>query len=177
VRGGPQERRRRGGTENVPGIIGLGKAAELAAAHLGEESTRVRSLRDRLESGIIAAVGHCVVLGDSDHRLANTANIAFAHLDGEAILHHLTAAGVAASLGSACASGSMEPSHVLRAMQVAPQWLRGAIRFSLSRDTTLEEIERVLELIPPVIARVRASTPSWQAQFSTTNPPNMEPAL
>lgn len=192
VRGGPQERRRRGGTENVPGIVGLGKAAELAAAHLRDEATRVRGLRNSLENGIIAAVGHCVVLGDGDHRLPNTASVAFAHLDGEAILHHLTAAGVAASLGSACASGSMEPSHVLRAMQVAPQWLRGAIRFSLSRDTTSEEIGRVLEVIPSIVARVRASSPSWQAQIASddpagtnpsianppsTNPPSMEPAL
>lgn len=177
VRGGPQERRRRGGTENVPGIVGLGKAAELAAAHLDDEASRVRDLRDELEHGIVAAVGDCAVLGDRDQRLPNTANLAFAHLDGEAILHHLAQAGIAASLGSACASGSMEPSHVLRAMQVAPQLLRGAIRFSLSRDTTAAQIERVLQAIPDIVARVRASSPSWQAHVSATKPSTMEPAL
>lgn len=161
VRGGPQERRRRGGTENTTGIVGLGKAAELAAIHLADEQGRVRALRDQLEQGIIQSVGHCRVLGDPDQRLPNTANIAFAHLEGEAILHRLNQAGIAASLGSACASGSMEPSHVLRAMAVPAELLRGAIRFSLSRDTTRDDIASVLEALPDIVARLRETSPSW----------------
>lgn len=175
IRGGPQERRRRGGTENVPGLVGLGKAAELALTRLDGEAARVGALRDRLERAILDQVGHCAVIGDADNRLPNTANIAFAHLDGEAILHHLTQAGIAASLGSACASGSMEPSHVLRAMNVPAELLRGAIRFSLSRDNTETDIDRVIETLPAIIDRVRASSPSWQAR-SARPAATMEPA-
>ncbi len=163
VRGGPQERRRRGGTENVPAIVGLGKAAELAAARIDEEQTRIRALRDRLERGILQ-IGHCFALGDTENRLPNTCNIAFEHLEGEAILHHLNRAGIAASLGSACASGSMEPSHVLRAMDVPLAALRGAIRFSLSRDTGIDDVVTVLNVLPEIIARLRASSPSWQTR-------------
>jgi len=159
IRGGPQERRRRGGTENVPAIVGLGKAAELALALMQDEQTRVRALRDRLERGILS-VGGCMVLGDAENRLPNTSNIAFEHLEGEAILHHLNRAGIAASLGSACASGSMEPSHVLRAMNVPPTALRGAIRFSLSRHNTIDDVVSVLNLLPDIIARLRALSPT-----------------
>ncbi len=161
VRGGPQERRRRGGTENAPGIIGLGKAAELAGQHLGDEAGRVRDLRDRLEQGIIQSIGRCAVLGDLEQRLPNTSNIAFQHLDGEPIVMRLNQAGVAASLGSACASGSMEPSHVLRAMNVPADLLRGAVRFSLSRDTTDDHITRVLAVLPDIIGRLRETSPAW----------------
>jgi cysteine desulfurase len=171
LRGGPQERRRRGGTENVPGIIGLGKAAELALAHVQDEQTDVRALRDRLERGILQ-IGHCSVLGDVENRLPNTLNIAFEHLEGEAIIHHLNRAGIAASLGSACASGSMEPSHVLRAMNVPANMLRGAIRFSLSRDNTIDEVVRVLNVLPDIIARLRESSPSWQQRVSMTPNPS-----
>lgn len=159
--GGPQERRRRAGTENVPGIVGLGKAAGLAAQRLEQERTEIAALRDRLELGILK-LDHCAVLGDVKSRLPNTSNIAFEHLEGEAIIHHLNRAGIAASLGSACASGSMEPSHVLRAMQVPSAALRGAIRFSLSRETTADEIEHVLQVLPDILARLRALSPSWQ---------------
>ena len=161
IRGGPQERRRRGGTENVPGIVGLGKAAELASMHMQDEPTRIGALRDRLERGILQ-IGDCLALGDTANRLPNTCNIAFEHLEGEAIIHHLNRAGIAASLGSACASGSMEPSHVLRAMKVPMTALRGAIRFSLSRDNTIDDVVCVLNLLPEIIARLRASSPSWQ---------------
>ncbi|WP_316166080.1 MULTISPECIES: cysteine desulfurase NifS [unclassified Bradyrhizobium] len=161
LRGGPQERRRRGGTENVPGIIGLGKAAELAAKHLTDEQGRVRALRDRLEQGILQSVGHCVVLGDLAARLPNTSNIAFRHLEGEPIVMRLNQAGIAASLGSACASGSMEPSHVLRVMNVPPDLLRGAVRFSLSRDTTDDDIDRVLQILPDIVGRLRETSPAW----------------
>lgn len=176
VRGGPQERRRRGGTENVPGIVGLGKAAELALAHMEDEQTRVRALRDRLERGILQ-IGDCSVLGDVENRLPNTSNIAFEHLEGEAIIHHLNRAGIAASLGSACASGSMEPSHVLRAMYVPMTALRGAIRFSLSRDNTIDDVVCVLNLLPEIIAKVRALSPSWQERAHVTANPSRSTEL
>ena len=166
--GGPQERRRRAGTENVPGIVGLGKAAALAAEHFNREPAQVALLRDRLEQGVLA-LGQCMVLGDTRSRLPNTANIAFEHLEGEAIIHHLNRAGIAASLGSACASGSMEPSHVLRAMNVPPAALRGAIRFSLSRETTADEIDHVLQVLPDIIAKLRALSSSWQERASDTS--------
>lgn len=152
--GGAQERRRRGGTENVPGIVGLGKAAELAAERLDEACVRVAALRDRLERSILQN-GRCTVLGDPSNRLPNTTNIAFEGLDGEAILHYLNRAGIAASVGSACSSGAMEPSHVLRAMQVPANSLHGAIRFSLSHETTSEEIDQVVRALSDILARLR----------------------
>lgn len=164
ISGGPQERRRRGGTENVPGIVGLGKAAELAVASLDEERVRVGGLRDRLEEGVLR-LGQCVVLGDIRNRLPNTTNIAFAHLEGEAIVHRLNRAGIAASLGSACSSGSMEPSHVLRAMNVAPECLRGAVRFSLSRDTTIDEIDRSVSALSDIVTDLRAMSQEHAAPF------------
>lgn len=152
--GGAQERRRRGGTENVPGIVGLGKAAELAAERLDRERVRVAALRDHLEQSILQN-GHCKVLGDHCNRLPNTTNIAFEGLEGEAIVHHLNRAGIAASLGSACSSGAMEPSHVLRAMHVPASSLRGAVRFSLSHETTTEEIDQVVRALSDILARLR----------------------
>lgn len=152
--GGAQERRRRGGTENVPGLVGLGKAAELATERLDEACVRVAALRDRLERSILQ-IGRCTVLGDSSNRLPNTTNIAFDGLDGEAILHHLNRAGIAASVGSACSSGAMEPSHVLRAMQVPANSLHGAIRFSLSHETTDDEINQVARALSDILARLR----------------------
>jgi cysteine desulfurase len=171
VVGGPQERRRRAGTENTPGIVGLGAAAELAAAQFAQDRTQVAALRDRLEQGVLR-LGHCAVLGDLRSRLPNTSNIAFEQLEGEAIIHHLNRAGIAASLGSACASGSMEPSHVLRAMNVPSSALRGAIRFSLSRETTADEIDHVLQALPDIIAKLRALSPSWQER-ATSRPTEM----
>ena len=172
IRGGPQERKRRGGTENVPAIVGLGKAAALALARLEEERTRVRALRDRLEQGIREEIGHCLVIGDGDNRLPNTSNIAFQYIEGEAIVDRLNRHGIAASLGSACASGSMEPSHVLRAMNVPMTALRGAIRFSLSRDNAEEDVGRVLQILPDIIVKLRELSPSWLERASVlTNPP------
>ncbi|MDD1521657.1 MULTISPECIES: cysteine desulfurase NifS [Bradyrhizobium] len=153
--GGSQERGRRGGTENVPAIVGLGKAAGLAAERLEPERVRIGALRDRLERGVLRN-GECVVLGDVSNRLANTANIAFDHLEGEAIAHHLDRAGIAVSLGSACNSGSMKPSHVLCAMQV-PTWrMHGAVRFSLSRETSLAEVDEAVCAVSDIVARMRA---------------------
>ncbi|MEY9104807.1 cysteine desulfurase [Bradyrhizobium yuanmingense] len=153
--GGSQERGRRGGTENVPGIVGLGKAADLAAERLEPDRVRIGALRDRLEHGILRN-GECVVLGDISNRLMNTANIAFDHLEGEAIAHHLDRAGIAVSLGSACAAGSMQSSHVLTAMRV-PRWrMRGAVRFSLSRETSFAEVDEVVCAVSDIVARMRA---------------------
>ena len=173
LRGGPQERKRRGGTENVPGIVGLVKAAECAMATLSADAARIRELRDRLESGLIERIGDCLVLGDVESRLPNTSNLAFVGLEGEAILHHLSRAGVAASLGSACSSGSMQPSHVLLAMQVPAVALRGAIRFSLSRETSADEIEHVLRIAPEIVARLRTASPTGEQNRGAS--PMIEP--
>lgn len=162
LRGGHQERGRRAGTENTASIIGLGKAAELAVQHMALENTRVKALRDRLEEGILATVSNCFVTGDPDNRLPNTASIAFEYIEGEAILLLLNKAGIAASSGSACTSGSLEPSHVMRAMGIPYTAAHGTIRFSLSRYTTPEEIERVIKEVPPIVARLRKLSPYWQ---------------
>ncbi|WP_234053807.1 MULTISPECIES: cysteine desulfurase NifS [unclassified Xanthobacter] len=162
IRGGHQERGRRGGTENVPGIIGLGAAAELALAHLEEESTRVKALRDRLEQGVLQQIPHTLLNGEPGNRLPNTANIAFEYLDGEAVLTHLNRAGIATSTGSACTSGSTEPSHVLRAMDLPATALHGAIRFSLSRENSGEDVDRVLEVLPDIITKLRDMSPAWK---------------
>lgn len=165
IRGGHQERGRRGGTENTPAIIGLGAAAARASASLAGQSN-VAEMRDHLERGIVETIGGCAVLGDRANRLANTSSIAFDYLDAEAILLNLDRAGIAAASGAACSSGSMEPSHVLRAMGVAPSSLHGAIRFSLSRETTSEQIAGVLAVMPGIIARLRADSPLWREQVS-----------
>ena len=157
VIGGPQETGRRGGTENVPGIVGMGKAAELAAMHLGEIA-RVAALRDRLE-GEILRIPHSAVNGDRAHRLPNTTNIGFERLEAEAILLLLSEQGVCASAGAACSSGSLEPSHVLRAMGIDERVAHGAIRFSLSRWTTNAEVDRALAVLPGIIERLRAVLP------------------
>ena len=162
IRGGHQERGRRAGTENVPGVIGLGKAAELALTHMQDEQTRVKALRDRLEKGLLQQIGSCFVTGDASNRLPNTANIAFEFIEGEGILLLLNKAGIAASSGSACTSGSLEPSHVLRAMNVPYTAAHGAIRFSFSRYNTDEDVDQVLEAVPPIIAKLRALSPFWQ---------------
>jgi cysteine desulfurase len=156
--GGPQERGRRGGTENVPGIVGMGKAAELAKRHL-PDMQRVTNLRDRLERGILKSIADTSVNGDVEHRLPNTSNISFAQLEAEAILLLLSERDLSASAGAACSSGSLEPSHVLKAMKIEPRLAHGAIRFSLSRMTTEEEISRSLEILQAVIARLRKVMP------------------
>ncbi|MGJ0454118.1 MAG: cysteine desulfurase NifS [Methylocystis sp.] len=155
LRGGHQERARRGGTENTPGIVGLGAAAELARLRLQEDAAHIAALRDRLECGVTQRIGQCQISGDVDNRLVNTSNIAFSDIEGEAILTHLDRAGIAASTGSACTAGSTEPSHVLRAMNVPEEALHGAIRFSLSRENSIEEIDDVLETLPGIVAKLR----------------------
>ncbi len=158
IRGGRQERARRAGTENTPGIIGLGVAAELAKAGLPEQETRVRGLRDRLERALLGIDG-TRLLGDPEYRVPNTTNVAFECLESEALLTHLNRAGIAASSGSACASGSIEPSHVLRAMRVPHTAVHGAIRFSLSRYTSDADVDRVLDVLPGILTRLREQSP------------------
>ncbi len=156
--GGHQERGRRGGTENVAGIVALGKAAELAQEHLANISWE-QSLRDKLEQGILNVIPNTVVNGDRNNRLPNTTNIGFKYIEGEAILLSLDQFDICASSGSACTSGSLEPSHVLRALGLPYSVLHGSIRFSLSRCTTEAEIDRVLEVLPGIINRLRELSP------------------
>ncbi|MEW6266535.1 MAG: cysteine desulfurase NifS [Thermodesulfobacteriota bacterium] len=160
--GGHQEKGRRGGTENVPYIIALGRAAELAMEKMSEENTRIKALRDKLEAGLLAAIPNSMVNGDRTSRLPNTLNISFEYVEGEAILIHLSNLGICASSGSACTSGSLEPSHVLRAMGVPFTAAHGSVRFSLSVYNTGEEIDYVLEHMPGVIAKLRALSPFWK---------------
>ena len=157
--GGHQEKGRRGGTENVPGIIALGKACELAAAHMEEENTRVRELRDRLEKGLLGAIPDTRLNGHPTERLPNTLNLSFKFVEGEAILLLLDQIGVCASSGSACTSGSLEPSHVLRAMGVPFTYAHGSVRFSLSRFNTREEVDFVVREMPKIIERLRSISP------------------
>lgn len=158
--GGHQEKHRRAGTENVPLIVGLGKAADLAAARLSDgTSARIAALRDKLEQGILASVADVRVNGDPAHRVPNTTNISFGYIEGESILMYLNDFGICASSGSACTSGSLEPSHVLRAMGVPFQFAHGSIRFSLSDQTTEADIELVLKELPPIIERLRKISP------------------
>jgi cysteine desulfurase len=156
--GGHQERGRRGGTENVAGIVALGKAAELAQQHLADIGGEKR-LRDKLEQGILSTISNTVINGDLVSRLPNTTNIGFKYIEGEAILLSLDQYGICASSGSACTSGSLEPSHVLRALGLPYSVLHGSIRFSLSRYTTEPEIDRVLEVLPSIINRLRELSP------------------
>ncbi len=155
--GGHQERGRRAGTENVVGIVGLGKAAELAQLHLADVATE-KKLRDRLEKGLLA-IADTEINGDRKHRLPNTTNIGFKYIEGEAILLSLDQYGICASSGSACTSGSLEPSHVLRAMGLPYTTLHGSIRFSLSRYTTDADVDHVLEVMPGIVQRLRALSP------------------
>jgi cysteine desulfurase len=156
--GGHQERGRRGGTHNVPGIVALGKACELAAQHLQEEQTRVRSLRDRLEAGLLKIEG-TRLNGDPENRLPGTTNISFQSIEGEAMLMHLDQHGICASSGSACTSGSLEPSHVLRAMGVPFTFAHGSIRFSLGRFNTDRDVDEILRVMPGIVARLREISP------------------
>ncbi len=152
--GGHQERNRRAGTENVASIIGMAEAAELAHKNLEEETKQIQALRDRLETSLMSTVG-CRVNGHLERRLPNTLNVSFEFLEGEAVLVLLDEFGICASTGSACTAGSVEPSHVLRAMGVAPTWIQGAVRFSLSRYNTLEEVDYVNEKLPGIVQRLQ----------------------
>ena len=160
--GGHQEKGRRGGTENVPYIIGLGKACELAKNHLDEENTKVKALRDYLEAKLLEKIPNTLVNGERLHRLPNTVSVSFEFVEGESILLLLSDLGICASSGSACTSGSLEPSHVLRAMGVPFTAAHGSIRFSLSIYNTKEEMDYIVEHLPPIIQRLRDISPFWR---------------
>ena len=162
LNGGHQEHGRRGGTENVASIVGLGRACELAAEMMEEENTRVKALRDKLEQGLMASIPKSMLNGHPEKRLPNTTNVSFEYVEGEAILLHMNQYNICASSGSACTSGSLEPSHVLRAMGVPFTAAHGSIRFSLSVYNTEEEVDFVLEKMPPIIANLREMSPFWE---------------
>ncbi len=159
--GGHQERGRRGGTENTAQIIGFGKACELALSRLESGEENIRKLRDYLEQNILSGISKVMVNGETDNRLPNTSSISFEFIEGESILLMLDKFGICASSGSACTSGSLEPSHVLRAMGVPYTAAHGSIRFSLSHSTTRKEIDYVLDKLPPIIERLRTISPFW----------------
>ena len=157
--GGHQENGRRAGTENVPYIVGLAKACELATANLETEAKIVGAMRDKLEAGILEKCPNVRINGDRSHRLPNTLNVSFEYIEGEAIAYRLSDLGICISTGSACASGSLDPSHVIRAMGVPFVAVHGSVRFSLSRYNTMDEVDYVLDKLPPVIKTLREMSP------------------
>ena len=159
LHGGYQERRRRAGTENVAGIVGLGKAAEIAPKEMVQQSRRESNLRDRLEKMIRENINHCQLNGHPTQRLPNTLNISFEFIEGESLILNLDLKGIAASTGSACTSGSLESSHVLMAMGVAPEIAQGSIRFSLGRDNRKEDIDYTVENLVEIVTRLREMSP------------------
>jgi cysteine desulfurase len=162
--GGHQEEGRRAGTENVPYIVGLAKAIELAAAHYDDEETRIRGLRDRLERTIVERIPCVQVNGRNAPRLPNTLNVSCHYVEGEGMLYQLSDAGICASSGSACTSGSLEPSHVLRAMDVPFTAVHGSVRFSLSRYNTDEDVDGILKVFPQIVANLRRLSPYWDQE-------------
>jgi cysteine desulfurase len=168
--GGHHERDRRPGTENVPGIVGLGKAAELAGGHLAEEMKRVGALRDRLEEGILSSVPLAVVSGDKSRRLPTTSNISFEYIEGEGFVIAMDLKGVGCSTGAACSSGSIEPSHVLTAIGRTYEQARSSIRFSLGHFTTTEDIDYTLEVLPRVVEQLRSLSPHYKKEVVSAQP-------
>ena len=161
IHGGHHERNRRGGTENVAGIIGFGKACEIALADMDHEITHLKALRDRLEKGILEKEDHVKINGAVDRRLPNTSNISYEFVEGESLLLSLDMKGVAASSGSACTSGSLEPSHVLLAMSLSHEMSHGSVRISLGKSNTEQEIDYLIEIMPPIVARMRSMSPLY----------------
>lgn len=162
--GGHQEKGRRGGTENVASIVGLGAACRLAQQHIDEENSRVRALRDRLEEGLLASIPQTILNGHKEKRLPNTCNISYEYVEGESILLHMNRYNICASSGSACTSGSLEPSHVMRAMGVPFTAAHGSIRYSLSVYNTEKDIDFVLEKMPAIISSLRDMSPFWSGE-------------
>lgn len=161
VHGGHQERNRRGGTENVAGIIAMGRASQIAMRDMEKETEHLKTLRDRLEKGMADRIPHIKVNGHADKRLPNTANISFEFVEGESLLLNLDMKGIAASSGSACTSGSLEPSHVLVSMGLTHELSHGSVRFSLGKSNTIEEIDYLLEIMPPIVERMRSMSPLY----------------
>jgi cysteine desulfurase len=162
MHGGHHEMNKRAGTENVPGLVGLGKAAELAKKEIAEEIARLRTLKEYLYKGIASKIAHTRINGDPQVALPNTVNIGFKYLEGESIMLNLDMEGIAVSTGSACTSGTLEPSHVLTAMGIDAADAQGSIRFSLGRDNTKEDMDYVLEVLPPIIQRLRDMSPLYE---------------
>ncbi|MGC9004304.1 MAG: cysteine desulfurase NifS [bacterium] len=162
IQGGEQEKGRRGGTENVAGIVGLGKAAEIAQEEMEEEEKRVRALRDQLEKGLLERIPEVILNGHPQNRLYNTLSICVKYVEGESMLINLDREGICASSGSACTSGSLEPSHVLLAMGVPPEVAHGSLRFSLGKFNKEEDVERVIEVLPPIVEELRKISPFWE---------------
>ncbi|MDR3675614.1 MAG: cysteine desulfurase NifS [Acidobacteriota bacterium] len=167
LHGGHHERDRRPGTENVAGIVGLGAAAEIARIHLAEEHDRVAALRDRLEAGILASVPRVVVNGDRAHRVPTTTNMTFDYIEGEGFVIATDLRGIACSTGSACSSGSLEPSHVLSAIGLKPEQARASIRFSLGRFNTDEDVDLALKTLPAVVEQLRAVSPHYKSAVTS----------
>jgi cysteine desulfurase len=168
--GGHQEDGRRAGTENVAFVVALAKALELAAASHDQDEARIRALRDRLERELLARIPWLEVNGAGAQRLFNTLNLSCHFIEGEGILYQLSSHGICASSGSACTSGSLEPSHVLRAMKIPFTAVHGSVRFSLSRYTTDDEIDRVLEVFPSIVANLRRLSPYWDSEAQRPRP-------
>ena len=169
LHGGHHERDRRPGTENVAGIVGLGAAAEIARGHLATEYERVAALRDRLEAGILSGVPRVSVNGDRAHRLPTTTNLTFDYIEGEGLVIAMDLRGIACSTGSACSSGSLEPSHVLSAIGLTTDRARASLRFSLGRFNTEEDVDAALRILPAVVEQLRAVSPHYRSPVSTFN--------
>jgi len=162
IHGGHQERGRRAGTENVAGIVGFGKAAEIALQEMEEEAVRIAGLRDRLEGGILERIEDVLINGHPEKRLPNTTNISFRYIEGEAIILKLASHGIFASTGSACSSDTLEPSHVLMAIGLSPEVGHGSVRFSLGKFNTADDVDRTLEVLPEVVSNLREMSPFWR---------------
>lgn len=177
LQGGHHEKNRRAGTENVAGIVALAKACELAQQEFatGQYEARIRKMRDRLEAGLVAAVPETIVNGHPTERMYNTLNIIFKYIEGESVLIHLDFEGIAASSGSACTSGSLEPSHVLLATGLPHEIAHGSIRFSFSKFNTEEDVDLVLKVVPPIVARLRELSPFWHEREKMMKDTNMHP--
>jgi cysteine desulfurase len=167
LHGGHHERDRRAGTENVAGIVGLGAAAEIARGHLAEEHGRVAALRDRLEAGILSSVPFVAVNGDRTHRVPTTTNLTFDYIEGEGFVIAMDLRGIACSTGSACSSGSLEPSHVLSAIGLRPEQARASIRFSLGRFNSDEDIDATLRILPGVVEQLRVVSPHYRSTVTS----------
>jgi cysteine desulfurase len=168
MHGGEQERRRRASTENVAGIVGFGKAAEIAQREMDEEAKRLTCLREKLIKGLMARIEHIRLNGHPTHRLPNNVNMSVEFIEGESMLINLDLAGIAASTGSACSSGSLEPSHVLQAMGLSHELCHGSLRFSLGHGTTEEDIGRVLQVLPEIVVKLRAMSPLIKSRSRET---------
>ena len=167
LHGGSHERNRRAGTENIPYIVGLAKACEMASKNMKVENERILNLRQKLENGVLEKIEHVQINGHPDKRLSNTSNISFNFIEGEGLLLSLDLEGIAASTGSACSSGTLEPSHVLSAMGISPEKSQGSLRFSMGHYTTDKDIEEVLKVLPKIVDRLRSISPLWEDRIKT----------